>query len=197
MADSDNVNREIEQNQKALPTSAELPAFFDTLNRKVGEAGVEVKKWAYKKEVSLGSYFQVPLEVEITGTFHQITRFFASLAPRPSSGDGEAVEQDRIITVEGLTLRNPLVKNREIILTASFTASTFRQDAPADAGAPKPGAPKPAAPAPAAGSASKNPVTNAGAKADAAMTKDQQRVDGAVGSADGSAAGGDRLKGGL
>ena len=35
----------IEKNQTALPTEAEVPAFFETLQRKVAESGVEIRKW--------------------------------------------------------------------------------------------------------------------------------------------------------
>lgn len=211
--DSGNLNREIEQNQKALPTSSELPAFFDMLNRKVGEAGVEVGKWLYRPEVVVGAYVRVPLEVVLSGTYTQLKRFFASLAPRVTATGGANVEQDRIITIEGLTLASPRVKNREILLTASFVAATFRQEAPPDAAPPAlPVPPTPAAPPkPAAGSAAGsavrtgsgssavvnpqpgNPMSAVRAKTGAAMTEDQRRVDTAVGS--GTEA--DRLQGGL
>lgn len=201
---SDELNREIEANQTALPTSAELPAFFDMLNRKVGEAAVEVKSWDYKSETKLGNYMQVPVEIQLTGTFHQIKRFFASLTPRKAAPGAAPVEQDRIISVEGLTLKDPKVKNREIVLSASFTVSTFRQEMTADPKAPaKPAAGKPGAPAPATPGKTGNPVADSKTKADAAMTKDQQRVDSAVGSGTaagaeaGGAGSGDRLKGGL
>ena len=137
----------IEQNQKALPTGAELPAFFDTLNRKVGEAGVEVKKWEYKQEVPVETFIQVPLEIELTGTFFQLKRFFSSLIVRPDTPgpDGSSPERERIITIENLTLRVPQNRGRELLLTANFTASTFRQERedatdalPAAGGAAKP-----------------------------------------------------------
>src|SRR5437764_12128364 len=35
----------IEKNQTALPSAPELPAFFETLQHKVAESGVEVRKW--------------------------------------------------------------------------------------------------------------------------------------------------------
>ena len=120
----------IEQNQKALPTGAELPAFFDTLNRKVGEAGVEVKKWEYKQEVPVETFIKVPLEIELTGTFYQLKRFFASLVPRQETPgpEGTTPERERIITIENLKLTVPQTRTRELLLTANFTASTFRQE---------------------------------------------------------------------
>ena len=168
----------IEQNQKALPTEAEMPAFFDMLSRKISEAGVEAMKRELKKEVTIDPnagmtaakpanakqaeaaaaaaaaqgpktiFLKVPVEIEISGNFYQLKRFFASLRPRPAAGgDDEGVEKDRLVTIENLALSEPRVKNSEIVLTARFTASTFRavtEQAPPPAGAAtaaKPGTP--------------------------------------------------------
>lgn len=122
------LKRIIDENQKALPTGAELPAFFDTLNRKVNEAGVEVRKWEYKTDVPVAAFVKVPVEIELTGTFFQLKRFFASLVQRGVSVGGGEEERERIVTIENLQLTSPTVRNREILLTAKFTASTFRQE---------------------------------------------------------------------
>ncbi len=199
------------EHQKALPTEAEVPAFFETLERKITEAGVEVLKWSKKAEEPVESFVKVPLEVELTGTFLQIKRFFASLVEKKSKGgDNKGVEErERIVSIEDLALTSPVIRNREIILTAKFTAVTFRQaDAVAPAALGTPGAaaapaPAPAgsAPAPALPSSGTAPPlpsagTPAGAKArtEDALDKDAQRRDGAIEKA---GAGSDRLKGGL
>ena len=69
----------IEENQKALPTEAELPAFFETLNRKVLESGVEVIRSRQGKEEPVETFLKVPIDYEIQGTYTQIKKFFASL----------------------------------------------------------------------------------------------------------------------
>ena len=202
----------IRENQKALPTESEVPAFFETLERKITESGVEIIKWNKRPEEPVESFVKVPLEVELNGSFLQIKRFFASLAEKkqkatPIENKG-GEERERIVSIENLTLTTPAVRNREIVLTAKFTAVTFRQ---ADAVAPVAGAPSTApsaAPASGGGSAPAMPSTPnappmpsagtpAGAKArtEDALTKDQQRRDGAIEKANG--AGSDRLKGGL
>lgn len=170
----------IEQNQKALPTEAEMPAFFDMLSRKISEAGVEAMKRELKKEITLDPtagvvakpantadakaaaaaaaavstktvFLKVPVEIEISGNFYQLKRFFASLRPHPTdqTSGNDGVEKDRLVTIENLALLEPRVKNSEIVLTARFTASTFRAVTEGPAVVPaKPGA------TPAAGSGS-------------------------------------------
>jgi Tfp pilus assembly protein PilO len=186
----------ISENEQALPTSAELPAFFDTLNRKVVESGVEVKSWKRLGETKVNTFIRVPVEIEMTGTFMQIKKFFASLMPKKDQAgagatatngdDAQPAETERIISIENLSLTDPVLKNHEIVLTAHFIAATFRQEDHA-AGATSPAIPAPAAPAtaPASGAPAKLPPANtpAGAKARVqdALHKDDVRDRNAAG----------------
>lgn len=200
-----NLNRIIDENAKALPTEAELPAFFDMLNRKVLESGVEVVRSSQGKEVPIESFVKVPIDYEIQGSYTQIKKFFASLLPHKKKAgeadgqDGEVAEKERIVSIENLSLSNPTVRNREIRLTAKFTASTYRQEEKGDAApGPRP-APKPTTPPPPqqpkVNPSATGASTPAGAKAktDDAMDKNQQRNNGASSVDSGSA----RMKGGL
>lgn len=126
------LEAKIQENQKALPTQAEVPAFFETLERKVKESGVEINKWKKLKEEPVESFVKVPVEIEINGTFMQIKRFFASLVQKGVTPvvpiEGQVEERERIVSIENLALTNPVVRNREINLTAKFIAVTFRQE---------------------------------------------------------------------
>jgi Tfp pilus assembly protein PilO len=216
----------IEKNQTALPSAPELPAFFETLQHKVAESGVEVHKWTNRSEEPVESFIKVPVEIEITGTFLQIKRFFASLIQRdvrPGQGeDRDNADPERVVSIENLALTNPTVRNREVLLNARFTAVTFRQeDRPADKpaqGAPAGGGARPATPPPPAAPTAApppplpSPATPAGAKVriENALEKGDARNRAATGAADGSAAprpaagakpgagsGSARLKGGI
>jgi type IV pilus assembly protein PilO len=184
------LKRIIDENQSALPTEAELPAFFETLNRKVLESGVEVHRWNEQKEEPIETFIKVPVQIELTGSYMQIKRFFASLiekrqrkstpvvAPTPTDtgcgNSGPVEDRERIVSIESLKLSNPTVVNHEIVLTATFTAATYRkEEAP-----PDPNAPPPAAKKPAPASAPLPPAdTPAGAKArvEKAMDKEEQK----------------------
>lgn len=145
------LEAKIQENQKALPTQAEVPAFFETLERKVKESGVEIQKWKKNAEAPVESFVKVPVEIEIRGTFMQIKRFFASLVQKGVTPiapiEGQVEERERIVAIENLALTSPVVRNREIHLTAKFIAVTFRQDdkAAAKKDPKKPDAKEPAA----------------------------------------------------
>ena len=201
----------ITQNQTALPTEAELPAFFETLNRKVNEAGVQVINYRRAPEEKIESFIKAPVKFEITGTFMQIKRFFASLVQKdvgpavPSATGDSGEEHERIVSIENLSLTAPTVKDRQLYLTAKFTASTFRQEtkapapAPAGAGAGSGSAagsgamPMPSAATPAG---AKIRTENALEKGDA-KDRNATGVDEAKTPAGGSGSGSSRLKGGI
>jgi len=214
------LNRIIDENQTALPTEAELPAFFETLNRKVLESGVEVRRWEQRSEEKIDAFIKVPVTIELTGNFMQVKKFFASLvekkrkpgvSPPPSATDGGCVggapieEHERIVSIENLSLTNPTVVNHEIVLTAKFTAATYRaEDKNAAAAAPvrKSAAPAPGpAPAPAGAQPPANPATpaSANARTEGAMEKDSDRTRKAPDTqeAQPTPAGSAKLKGGL
>ena len=206
----------IEKNQTALPSAPELPAFFETLQHKVAESGVEIGKWSKRNEESIESFIKVPVDIEISGTFLQIKRFFASLIQRdvrPHAGTDEqaqAEDRERIVSIENLALTSPTARNRDVILNAKFTAVTFRQEDPGarPPGSPAPGGAKPAAPPPRPAAPVTPPTppppmpstgTPAGAKAQVedAIDRGAARSAGAAAAADGKTTAGDRLKGGL
>jgi Tfp pilus assembly protein PilO len=192
------LKRIIDENETALPTEAELPAFFETLNRKVLESGVEVRSWAQRPEEKIEAFIKVPVSIELTGSYMQIKKFFASLiekrkkssvTPAPvvtDTGCGNSApleEHERIVSIENLKLTAPTVVNHEIVLTANFIATTYREeDKNAASGAPVVRKPVLTAPPAPAGSGSAAPLppaaTPAGAKAraDGAMQKDDDRT---------------------
>ncbi|MBV8759039.1 MAG: type 4a pilus biogenesis protein PilO [Deltaproteobacteria bacterium] len=200
------LKRLIDENQTALPSEAELPAFFDLLNRKVTESGVQVTYSRRMQEEPVENFVKVPIEIEMTGTFMQIKKFFASLAPKKKR-PGEQIassdnveERERPVSIEHLAITTPVVKNHEIVLTAKFTMTTYRKEepgAPAGNGATlqKPMAPSAPKPLPSA-------ATPAGAKArvENSLDKGDDRNRNATGVDEAktpSGAGSARMKGGL
>jgi Tfp pilus assembly protein PilO len=187
------LERIIAENDSALPTAAQLPAFFDMLNRKIGEAGVEVRRWDYLSEIPVEETIaKVPVQIELQGSFYQLKKFFHLLYKmnepgRAAGAAPDAVEErDRIVTIEDLRLGDPLVRNNELILRATFRASTFRKEAPEveePAAEPRKGARSERAPAPAG-------VTGAPERA-------RGQAEDALQQSENRAAGAERVKGGL
>jgi Tfp pilus assembly protein PilO len=144
------LQQNIRANERALPTSAELPAFFDFLQRRAGEAGVSIRRWDQQSSEKVDIYVRVPVKIEVAGGFSSLVKFFYLLGPMgKASGQGgrEALAVgERIVSVEDLALGDAAVAEGEVMLLAKFVAATFYLDPSAQPGAtaaaatPAPGA---------------------------------------------------------
>jgi len=147
-AEHEELKKGIDAIQLALPTEAELPSFVDHLQVKAGDAGVNFVHWDLAKEIPVEEYMKVAMEVVVTGNFYQIMHYFFLLSPaitdkeqkagERDSGSGSRRPAERIVTVENLRLGDMAVEGEDIILTARFTASTFRKEAEIDQDAGEP-----------------------------------------------------------
>lgn len=127
------LQQSIVANQRALPTAAELPAFFDFLQRRAGEAGVNIRKWEQQPSEKVDMYVRVPVKIDVAGSFLGLVKYFYLLGPvgtepgrdsgREARGGGE-----RIVSVENLFLGEAKVEDGEVALVARFTAATFYLD---------------------------------------------------------------------
>lgn len=76
---------------------------------------------------SKATFVRVPFEIEVRGTFHQLTKYFWLIHEHAKTG--------RIITVENLTLESPKATADGMVVTARFVAVGFREgDRPAAEG---------------------------------------------------------------
>lgn len=148
----DEVEARLKANAITLPRESELPAFHQDLETQAVTANVRIVSHATDKDVPIESYVKVPVKMEITGDFYQINNYFKLL-----------YDTKRIITVENLHIGEPKREPNRVLLTARFTAATFRQaskpgqpTAPESTGTPAAPAGAPTAPAaaPAGGGAS-------------------------------------------
>lgn len=125
------LQQNIRANERALPISAELPAFFDFLQRRAGEAGVTTRKWDQQSSEKVDIYVRVPVKIEVAGSFSNLVKFFYLLGPlgKDASQSGESLGfGERIVSVENLTLGSAQIEDGEVILSAGFTAATFYLD---------------------------------------------------------------------
>ena len=134
------LQQNIRANERALPTSAELPAFFDFLQRRAGEAGVTTRKWDQQASEKVDIYVRVPVKIEVAGSFANLVKFFYLLGPLGKDAGQGGTESlgfgERIVSVENLTLGNAQIEDGEVTLVAGFTAATFYLDTSTPAGAP-------------------------------------------------------------
>jgi len=123
------VEERLRKNAIKLPESSELPAFFQHLEAQAATANVRIVVRTLLPQVPVETYMKVPVHLEVAGDFYQLNNYFKLLSETP-----------RIITIENLFIGDARREGDRTVLTAKFTASTFRQaDQPAKPARPGPG----------------------------------------------------------
>jgi type IV pilus assembly protein PilO len=124
---------------KVLPPDSEEDAFLSSVQTASNAAGIDLKGYSPTEEIAQQYYAKVPMRLEMSGRYQQITKFTYELG-----------KVDRIINVEDIELSDPRVIGDEIILKGRCLATAFHAIKPKEAPrAPAPGSPPAPAPAPA------------------------------------------------
>lgn len=119
---------------RQLPNSKELPGLLTDISSRGKNAGLEFKAFRPRDEVPRDFYAEVPIEIEFTGGFHEIARFFDDVSKLP-----------RIVNVADLKVEIEKESPMGTRLVVRGNATTFRfleqSLAPAGTAAPVKAAP--------------------------------------------------------
>jgi len=105
---------------RALPKQQEIPSFIGSIQEQAELAGLEVLNLSIDSEIPEELYVKIPVDMQVRGGYHNVTRFFRSVS-----------ELRRIVNVENLQLKPETLAKGEtgpVKLRARFTAATFRYD---------------------------------------------------------------------
>jgi type IV pilus assembly protein PilO len=100
---------------RQLPDSKELPVLLTDITSLGKDAGLEFKLFKPKEEVPRDFYAEVPIEIEFSGTYHEIARFFDRVAKLP-----------RIVNVSRMDMSLANADSDSTILNVRGEATTFR-----------------------------------------------------------------------
>lgn len=97
-----------------LPEEKKIDELLQLFQERARKAGLEITSIEPQPEVSEGFYARVPIQMVVTGNFHEVVTFFDSLA-----------RLRRIVNVNGITLDAPKDAGGKVILNARFLVTTF------------------------------------------------------------------------
>jgi type IV pilus assembly protein PilO len=100
---------------RQLPDSKELPVLLTDITSLGKDAGLEFKLFRPREEVRRDFYAEVPIEIEFSGTYHEIARFFDKVAKLP-----------RIVNVSRMNVSLADANPESTVLDVSGQATTFR-----------------------------------------------------------------------
>lgn len=100
---------------RILPRDAEIPSFLEQIHQQAELVGIDVLEFQRNEDIPQDFYAKIPVSMRVSGTYHRIARFFRNVGALK-----------RIVNIEALTLATGPAGGQEVLLSAAFTASTFR-----------------------------------------------------------------------
>jgi type IV pilus assembly protein PilO len=109
------LESQLEVAQRQLPRQKEIPVLLNDISKFGKETGMEFKSFRPSREVSKGFYAEVPINLVISGPFHNIAQFVDQIVHYP-----------RIVKISNISIGNAKEVEGHIMLQATAKATTFR-----------------------------------------------------------------------
>ena len=109
---------------RQLPTGTEIPGLIDDISQSEAYSGLEFQQTRYLKETEAEFYTEKPVQIQVSGTYHQLGMFVSRVSSLP-----------RIVTMHDYSITSAKAKRGaadEGRLALSITAKTYRYDSQAD-----------------------------------------------------------------
>ncbi|NCP02325.1 MAG: type 4a pilus biogenesis protein PilO [Deltaproteobacteria bacterium] len=98
-----------------LPDSKEIPKLLRNIGKLAADQGLDVLNFTPAGEVNKGFYAEVPVDLKLSGAYHDVALFFDSVGNLP-----------RIVNIGNLSMAQPKIEGGRTTLNISFRATTFR-----------------------------------------------------------------------
>jgi type IV pilus assembly protein PilO len=100
---------------RRLPDEKEIPQLLSSISTLGRDSGLDILVFRQKPEGYQEFYAEVPVEMQVRGTYHQVAKFFDHVR-----------KLDRIVNVTNIVLRDPKVVDDDLLLEANSQVTTFR-----------------------------------------------------------------------
>lgn len=116
------LENELARAEDTLPDSAEIPGLLERVYRDAEMQGLTIETFQRHSDIADddADYVQIPVEMELVGSFDQIANFFAAVGQR-----------GRIINIEDITIdrtESGMVPDGELQVTAQATTYRWSPD---------------------------------------------------------------------
>jgi type IV pilus assembly protein PilO len=106
---------ELRRAEARLPDQREIADLLSSVAGSARGVGLDIVLFRQKPEVPHDFYAEVPVEMQMRGTYHDVGLFLDRVK-----------RLDRIVNVSDMQLKKPRVEGERVILEGSCTATTFR-----------------------------------------------------------------------
>lgn len=109
------LDTELKKALAELPDEREIAELLQRVSDKARDSGLEIRTFKPRPEQKKDFYAEVPVEVEVSGGFHQLATFF-----------DEVGHLERIVNIDQFNLGAAQIEEEKAILKASLVATSFR-----------------------------------------------------------------------
>ena len=109
------LNAELKRAQARLPDQREIADLLSSVAASGRASGLEIVLFRQKPEVYHDFYADVPVEMQMRGTYHDVALFLDRVK-----------RLDRIVNVSDISMKKPRIEGDRMMLDAACTATTFR-----------------------------------------------------------------------
>lgn len=128
-AEYERLQSQLDEALTELPDKKELPTLLRNIGTLAGDQGLDVLSFKPGAEVNKGFYAEVPVDLKLRGSYHDLALFFDAVGKLP-----------RIVNIDNLKIGQPKIEDDRTSLGVSCRATTFRfVDAPTPPAAKKGG----------------------------------------------------------
>jgi type IV pilus assembly protein PilO len=111
----ESLNEDLNKALKELPNNREIDKLLKRVSTIGKKIGLEFLLFQPLPEVVEGFYAQVPVKIEVSGSFHEIAMFFDRIG-----------KLSRIVNINDIQMSGPQERGGKIILKTSGKATTYR-----------------------------------------------------------------------
>ena len=109
------LDGQLQKVARELPEKREIPQLLATVSDLAKAAGLEVNSFKPRGENFREFYAEVPVDVEVLGSYHEVASFF-----------DEVAQLDRIVNIANISASAQTAATDDVQLRFAFVATTFR-----------------------------------------------------------------------
>lgn len=114
-AEVERLNVELNKALRELPDKKEIDSLLARISDRARDAGLEIRLFQPQAEQLKDFYAEVPVQIEVGGTYHQVASFF-----------DEVAHLERIVNVDQFSMKDPKTADEGLLLNTSALATSFR-----------------------------------------------------------------------
>jgi len=114
-AEYEKMQLQLQEALTQLPNEKEIPALLSTIASLAKEQGLDVLRFKPRAEIPKGFYAEVPVELKLVGSFHEVALFFQSVGDLP-----------RIVNIGNLAIGGAKATDGRTDVSVECLATTFR-----------------------------------------------------------------------